>query len=186
MTVAVANEVILLMRQRGGASYLGEPVSQLEHALQAAWLASLAGASRQLVLAALLHDVGHLLHNLPESIASEGVDTAHEIAGYDWILRRFGPIVAEPVRYHVAAKRYLCAVEPEYRATLSPASLESLQLQGGPMNEGQIRAFEALPCYREAVMLRRWDDEAKVSGWVVPDIEEYREIIESECLRRMN
>jgi predicted HD phosphohydrolase len=112
--MTVAEDVIQLMKQRGGAAYCGEPVSQLEHALQAAWHATQAGSPRELVLAALLHDIGHLLNDLPESAADDGIDTLHEIAGYEWILTRFGPGVAEPVRHHVAAKRYLCRVEPEY------------------------------------------------------------------------
>jgi predicted HD phosphohydrolase len=119
-----------------------------------------------------------MLHDLPETVAGEGIDTRHEDLGYEWILDRFGPEVAEPVRYHVAAKRYLCAVEPAYFAKLSPASIESLELQGGPFNSEQARAFKAFPHHREAVMLRRWDDEAKSPGLEVPGLEEYREILD--------
>ena len=175
--MTVADEVIQLMQQRGGAAYLGEPVSQLEHALQTAWLAAQAGSPKELVLAALLHDIGHLLHDLPESAAEDGIDTLHEIAGYEWVLARFGPRVAEPVRHHVAAKRYLSRVEPEYLARLSPASIQSLELQGGPFTQGEAREFESLPHYREAVLLRRWDDEAKVPGLATPSIEEYRQML---------
>jgi [1-hydroxy-2-(trimethylamino)ethyl]phosphonate dioxygenase len=167
--MTVADEVIDLMNQRGAAAYLGEAVSQLEHALQAAWFATEAGSPRELVLAALLHDAGHLL---------EGIDTRHEIAGYEWLLSRFGPDVAEPARHHVAAKRYLCRVEPEYLARLSEASVESLALQGGPFTAEEAREFEALPYYREAVMLRRWDDRAKVPGMEVPGLESYRAILD--------
>jgi phosphonate degradation associated HDIG domain protein len=175
--MTAADEVIELMKQRGGAAYFGEPVSQLEHALQAAWLATQAGSPRELALAALLHDIGHLLHELPEAAADDGIDTLHEIAGYAWILKRFGPGVAEPVRHHVAAKRYLCRVEPEYLARLSPASIQSLALQGGPFTEDEAREFETLRYYREAVMLRRWDDEAKTPGVDPPALEEYREML---------
>jgi gamma-butyrobetaine dioxygenase len=176
--MTVADEVIQLMNERGGAAYFGEPVSQLEHALQAAWHATQAESPRELVLAALLHDVGHLLHDLPEFVADEGIDTLHEVAGYEWVLSRFGPGVAEPVRHHVAAKRYLCRVEPEYAARLSPSSIQSLELQGGPFTAEEAQAFEALPHYREAVMLRRWDDDAKIPGMVVPALEDYRGILD--------
>jgi gamma-butyrobetaine dioxygenase len=175
--MTVADEVIDLMTQRGGAAYFGEPVSQLEHALQCAWLATQAGSPRDLVIAALLHDVGHLLHDLPESAADDGIDTLHEIAGYEWILARFGPSVAEPVRHHVAAKRYLCRTEPRYLESLSPASAQSLELQGGTFTDAEAGEFETLPHYREAVMLRRWDDQAKIAGLAVPSLEEYGEML---------
>jgi phosphonate degradation associated HDIG domain protein len=175
--MTAADEVIDLMQSRGDAAYFGEPVSQREHALQTASCASASGSPPELVIAALLHDIGHLLHDLPESVGDEGIDTRHETAGYKWVLARFGPAVADPVRYHVAAKRYLCKVEPEYLKRLSPASIQSLELQGGPFSDDEARQFETLPHHREAVMLRRWDDEAKVPGLDVPSIEEYREML---------
>jgi phosphonate degradation associated HDIG domain protein len=175
--MTTADEVVNLMRSRGGAAYFGEPVSQLEHALQTARCATRAGSPPELVLAALLHDIGHLLHYLPESVAEAGVDTRHETAGYEWIQSRFGAAVAEPVRDHVAAKRYLCRIEPDYLSRLSAASLLSLELQGGPFTADEARRFEMLPHYREALMLRQWDDEAKVANLQVPSIEEYWEIL---------
>jgi phosphonate degradation associated HDIG domain protein len=182
--MTTADEVIQLMKQRGNAAYFGEPISQLEHALQAACHATRAtGSPRELVLAALLHDIGHLLHDLPEGAADDGIDTLHEIAGYEWLLTRFGPSVAEPVRHHVAAKRYLCRIEPEYLARLSPASIQSLALQGGPLTWDEAREFETLPYYREAVMLRRWDDKAKTPGMAAPALEEYREMLSSAAMR---
>jgi [1-hydroxy-2-(trimethylamino)ethyl]phosphonate dioxygenase len=175
--MTAADEVVNLMRSRGGAAYFGEPVSQLEHALQTARSATTAGGPPELVVAALLHDIGHLLHDLPESVAEAGIDTRHETAGYEWILSRFGPAVAEPVRDHVAAKRYFCRIDPDYRARLSAASLLSLELQSGPFSDDEARKFEMLPHYREAVMLRQWDDEAKVASLQVPSLEEYWEIL---------
>lgn len=177
--MTTADEVMKLMRQRGGDSYFGEPVSQLEHALQCASLAAEADSPRELVVAALLHDVGHLLHDLPETAAGDGIDTLHEMAGYEWILARFGAAVAEPVRDHVAAKRYLCKIEPKYFASLSPASVQSLELQGGPFTGAEAAEFEALPYYREAVTLRRWDDQAKIRGLAVPELEAYRLLIDA-------
>lgn len=172
-----ADEAIQLMTSRGGGSYFGEPVTQLEHALQAAHLAAEARSPPALTLAALLHDIGHLLHGLPETIANEGVDTRHEELGYRWLIARFGPAVAEPVRAHVGAKRYLCRTDGTYFAQLSPASIQSLHLQGGPASDEEARRFERLPWHREAVQLRRWDDAAKQPGLAVPPLSAYRDLM---------
>ena len=174
-----ATGIIRLMRTRGGESYFGEPVSQLEHALQAAWFATQANSTPSLVAAALLHDIGHLLHDLAENVADKGVDTCHEEAGYTWLVARFGPALAQPVRLHVAAKRYLCAVDPDYYDLLSPASVQSLALQGGPFTQEQVHEFERLPGSREAVQLRRWDDAAKQPGFDCPGLEAYRSLLDS-------
>jgi predicted HD phosphohydrolase len=123
----------------------------------------------------LLHDVGHLIHGLGEHIADEGVDSRHEEAGCAWLSRNFGPTVTEPIRLHVAAKRYLCAVEPAYQASLSPASLQSLHLQGGAMTATEVKTFEDNAHYLDAVRLRHYDDQAKVVGLEVPGLEHYRE-----------
>jgi phosphonate degradation associated HDIG domain protein len=171
----IADEIENLFSCYGGAAYLGEAVSQLEHALQAAFLADQAAAPPELVIAALLHDIGHLLHGLPEAIAEEGIDARHEDLGAAWLDAHFGPAVTEPIRLHVAAKRYLCAVDLDYRRALSPASEISLKLQGGPADPAQIRDFEANPHSTAAVQLRRWDDAAKVPGLPVPGVERYRE-----------
>jgi phosphonate degradation associated HDIG domain protein len=169
----VSGEVFELFERRGREAYFGESVSILEHSLQAAWFARQAGAEPHLLVAALLHDIGHLLHGLPEDIAAKEIDGRHEVVGEAWLRSRFGPAVSEPVRLHVDAKRYLCAVEPEYLTTLSPSSLLSLQLQGGPFSLEQVRAFEQNPHFKSAVALRRWDDEAKMVDLDVPDIRSY-------------
>jgi predicted HD phosphohydrolase len=117
----IVDEVCELFATKGHAAYVGEPVSQLEHALQTAHHAEQSGADDALVVAALLHDVGHLLHKLPENVADEGIDTRHEHLGQAWLKRYCGPEVTEPVRLHVPAKRYLCATDPAYLAALSPA-----------------------------------------------------------------
>jgi [1-hydroxy-2-(trimethylamino)ethyl]phosphonate dioxygenase len=156
-------------RRRGGDHY-GEGVSQQEHALQAAWLAEREGASPALIVAALLHDIGHLLHDLPEDIADQEVDTEHESLGSAWLSQYFGPAVSEPVRLHVAAKRYLCAAEPGYLDQLSAASQESLALQGGPVDAAAAAAFRAAPGAEAAIRLRRWDDGAKIVGLATPGL----------------
>jgi len=174
----IVDRIFHLFATQGSEAYFGEAVSQEEHALQAAFLAERSGAEDTLVVAALLHDVGHLLHGLPEHIAAQGVDGRHEEIGETWLSQYFGPEVTEPLRLHVTAKRYLCAVEPEYLAMLSPASMESLQLQGGPMSGEEAAAFESNRFFREATALRRWDDAAKEAGLEVPGLKHYRVRIE--------
>jgi len=173
----IADEVLELFREKGDAAYFGEPVSQTAHALQAAYLATQESAVAPLVVAALLHDIGHLLHGLGEDIAAQGVDTRHEVAGALWLARRFSPEVTEPVRLHVSAKRYLCRIDPAYLQGLSPASRQSLDLQGGPFSAAEAAAFESNPHFRAAVRLRHWDDQAKVPGWNVPGLEHYRPLV---------
>ena len=179
----VSDQIVQIFEAKGGAAYFGEPVSQLEHALQAAYHATRDNAPDWLVAAALLHDIGHLLHDMPEHVADLGIDARHEDIGHAWLARYFGPEVTVPVRMHVDAKRYLCATDPEYLSLLSPASVESLQLQGGPFTEAEASAFEQTPFAREALRLRRWDDLAKVPGMRVPGLESYRATIEAAQLR---
>ena len=163
---------------RGGArDYGGERVTQLAHALQCAQAAERDGAAPALVAAALLHDIGHLIHDLGPEPAAPGVVDRHEHGGADWLARRFGPAVAEPVRLHVDAKRYLCATEASYFATLSPASVRSLDLQGGPMRPDEAAAFIARPHAADAVRLRRWDEAAKVPGCETPGLAHYRDAL---------
>jgi phosphonate degradation associated HDIG domain protein len=175
--MSVFDEIYRLFALRGDAAYFGEPVSQTEHALQTAHLAEQDGAPQSLVVAALLHDVGHLVHGLPEDIAEQGMDARHEEAGKAWLARYFGPEVTEPVRLHVPAKRYLCRVDQSYLNGLSPASIRSLELQGGPFNSQEAVNFEKRRYFSEAVRLRRWDDLAKVRGLAVPGLEHYRAAI---------
>jgi [1-hydroxy-2-(trimethylamino)ethyl]phosphonate dioxygenase len=172
--VDIIEQIISLYRQRGDAMYGGEAVSQTEHALQTAYLAERDGSASTLIAAALLHDIGHLVHDLPDNAADLGLDDEHEALGARWLETYFGPAVTEPGKLHVAAKRYLCAVDPTYLSRLSPASVQSLALQGGAFSERDARAFEALPFALDAVKLRRWDDEAKIPGWAVPALDHYR------------
>ena len=130
-----------LFARSGGQLYFGEPVTQRTHALQCAWFATQDGAGGALVVAALLHDVGHLIQSEGEDAANRGVDTMHEEIGYRWLTRFFGKGVTEPVRLHVAAKRYLCAIDPHYAAALSPASRQSLEMQGGAMSPDELSRF---------------------------------------------
>jgi [1-hydroxy-2-(trimethylamino)ethyl]phosphonate dioxygenase len=173
----ITDQIFSLFEARGHDAYFGEDVSQQEHALQAAHLAENAKVRPALIVAALLHDIGHLIHGLPENIADQGVDGYHEAAGAKWLSAHFGPEVTEPIRLHVDAKRYLCATDPAYPARLSPSSIQSLALQGGPANPEEVRALEANPYFAGAVLLRRWDDTAKVPGLKVPGFEHYKSLI---------
>jgi gamma-butyrobetaine dioxygenase len=175
---AMTDRIRDLFGERGRAAYLGEAVTQEEHALQAAWAAEKDGAAASLIAAALLHDVGHLLHDL-DYAAERGVDDCHEERGRLWLEEHFPPEVCEPVRLHVAAKRYLCAAEAGYFEGLSPASVLSLDLQGGPMTEEEATAFRAGPFAAAAVALRRWDEEAKIPGLATPPLEHFMPYLES-------
>lgn len=174
----VVSTLFAILNDRGHRAYFGEAVSELEHALQAAWLAQDSGASDALVAAALLHDLGHLLHGLNENIAEDGVDGHHEDVGAAWLRPFFGPEVTETIQLHVAAKRYLAAVNPNYGEALSEASRQSLQLQGGPFSKDEASTFEQHPHSAAAVALRSWDDAAKVPGAPVPALETYRNLLE--------
>ncbi|GFZ96749.1 phosphonate degradation HD-domain oxygenase [Dyella caseinilytica] len=171
------DQLLDLLSKQGESAYFGEPVSVLEHCLQCAHFAEQSHASPSTIVAALLHDIGHVLHGLPEDIAQHGLDGAHEEVAATYLARWFGEDVTETVRLHVAAKRYLCATDSAYISRLSPASIESLQLQGGPMSNEEVAAFEALPNARVAVQLRRWDDEAKIPKLDVPGLAHYRPIL---------
>jgi len=175
-------EISALFTARGSATYFGEAITQSEHALQTAQLAESDAAPPTLVVAALLHDIGHLLHRAGEDVAARGIDTRHERIGARWLTPRFSADVSEPVRLHVAAKRYLCGIDPDYLGRLSAASAQSLELQGGAMRRGEAIQFERQDHWREAVRLRRWDEEAKVIGLRVPPLEHYRDVIEA-CRR---
>jgi phosphonate degradation associated HDIG domain protein len=173
-----------LFRTHGRAAYLGEPVSQAEHALQAATLAEQAGAAAPLVAAALLHDVGHLLDAHAPDPTTARDDHAHEEVGAAWLERHFPEAVTRPVRLHVAAKRYLCAAGPEYLARLSAASAASLRLQGGPFTPVQADAFRADPFADDALRLRRWDEQAKVAGLPTPALAHFLGHLEASLRRQ--
>lgn len=165
--------------RRGGDGYGSERVRQLDHALQCAALAEEEGAPASLVTAALLHDIGHLVHDLGDNPAARGIDDRHELVGREWLARWFGEAVTEPVRLHVNAKRFLTATDPGYFATLSTGSVRSLVLQGGPFTAELAAAFISLPYAPEAVRLRRWDEAAKVPGKTTPGLAHFRPCLEA-------
>lgn len=170
------DEIFALFERQGKAAYFGEDVSQEEHALQAAHFAAEEGAPEALVVAALLHDIGHLI-DARQDAADHGIDARHEDAGCDWLARYYPPAVTEPVRLHVAAKRYLCSIDANYLRGLSAASVKSLHLQGGVFTKDEAADFLRLPFGEDAVRLRHWDDAGKVVGLAVPGLAAYRDAL---------
>ncbi len=180
--MSVTDDILAIFQRRGAGAYFGESVSMTEHALQAAHFAQTAAAPPGLVVAALLHDIGHLIDDVPDDLADWTADAHHEEIGGHWLARRFRPEVSEPVRLHVPAKRYLLATDPEYFAKLSPASVVTLKLQGGPMAAHEVAKFETERFYREAVRVRQWDDQGKMAGLKTPGLGDYRALIEKLTL----
>lgn len=164
------DELLTLLEAHGHSQYGGEAVTQLEHALQAATLAEQQHAGAELITAALLHDIGHLLHNLPADAPDAGIDDHHENVAGNFLRKLFPLAVTEPIRLHVTAKRYLCAVDPAYFETLSQPSIVSLRLQGGPMTSEEAAEFSQHPHCEAAVRLRRWDDAAKITNQPTPPL----------------
>ncbi len=173
MSDPLRQELLDIFVGRATRRYGLSAINQLQHALQAAALAEKDEAPPATVLASLLHDVGHMIHRLGEDPAARGVDDVHEELGAKWLAERFCPEVSEPVRLHVAAKRYLCTVESDYFGKLSPDSVRSLELQGGVMSADELDAFRANPYHAEAVRLRRYDEAAKDPRASTPDFDHY-------------
>ena len=150
-----------IFERRGGEEYLGEPVTMAEHMLQGAHFAEKAGESELIIVSALLHDIGHFTSEFGTFEMSDTHDKFHEAAGAQVLQEFFPTLVVDCVRHHVAAKRYLCATRPEYYKRLSDASIHSLNLQGGAMNEEEVAEFEQNPNLKEIVKVRHYDDAGK-------------------------
>lgn len=174
---AILDELADLFADQDAGEYLGEAVTMAEHMLQAGAIAEAEGAPQHLIAAALLHDIGHFHGPLTGRDLMAGEDNRHSHTGADRLAKRFGPEVTEPIRLHVAAKRYLCATEPGYAARLSEASVYTLGVQGGPMGEAEARAFAAGPYAVDALRVRRWDEAAKDADACVPDFTHFRPLL---------
>jgi phosphonate degradation associated HDIG domain protein len=175
------DEILVVYIDKGSSDYGGEPVNQLEHALQTAMLAEHDGADASLIVASLLHDYGHLIHNFGEDVFKTGLDDRHEILGAENLSAHFGEAVTMPIRMHVEAKRYLCAIDPQYMKNLSPASIWSLKLQGDLFAAAEHDEFIKRPFAAEAARLRRWDESAKIYGLQTPPLDHFRPYVEA-CL----
>lgn len=171
-----------LFNKRGVDAYLGEEVTIAEHMLQAAHFATLNDAPEPLIIAALLHDVGHFTNEFGDDYIEQGMDNLHEEAGSMVLSPFFLKTVTEPVRLHVAAKKYLCATDHMYYDALSDASKQTLKLQGGIMNSQSKKEFERNPYFASAVQLRRYDDAAKIPAMKVAGLNHYLDTL--ECVRK--
>ncbi|MBT9504812.1 MAG: HD domain-containing protein [Burkholderiaceae bacterium] len=176
-------DISTLFHEKGGEQYSGEPVTQLQHALQSAELAESEGADDALITAALLHDLGHLLHDLGDTPSLRGVDDVHQYFALPFLRGLFSDRVLDAIKLHVDAKRYLCATRPGYWEALSADSKRSLVLQGGVFEGEQIAAFEGLPHAQDAVRLRLWDDLAKRADHVTPTLAHYMAIAQRCALQ---
>ena len=175
----IVNYIEDIFDRRGAESYLGEDVTMSQHMLQAAQCAEKSGADDSLIVAALLHDIGHYKNEIPETALAKGKNNYHEEAGANFLEDYFPVSVVEPIRQHVAAKRYLCAVKSDYFDRLSPASVHTLNLQGGPMNKEEVKEFEKNDYLEQCVKLRYWDEDAKNPKRVHPAFSYYRPLVES-------
>lgn len=171
--------------RRGAESYLGEAVTMSQHMLQGARLAEEAGASDELIAAALLHDIGHYTNEFGADAAALGVDNHHDEAGAAAIAPYFPSVVTDCVRAHVAAKRYLCAVDPEYFGRLSQASVDTLKLQGGPMSAEEAAAFRRGENLDAIIQVRIWDDEGKDPDRDTPPFDHYAPILRRVAARHL-
>ena len=163
-------DIELLFARHGSAQYSGEPVTQLEHALQTAHLAEQSGADDALVTACLLHDLGHLLNQQGDTPSLRGIDDTHQYFALPFLRGLFPQAMLDPIKLHVDAKRYLCRANPGYHARLSDDSKRSLLLQGGVFDAALAAAFIAQSGARDAVLLRQWDDLAKQADLETPTL----------------
>ena len=167
-----------IFSRRGGEEYLGEPVTMAEHMLQGATLAEQNGEDELIIVAALLHDIGHFTSEFGTFTMDDTQDKYHEDAGARVLENFFPPLVIDCVKYHVAAKRYLCAVRPEYFNELSDASVHSLNLQGGPMDAAEVRAFEAKPNLNQIIAVRLLDDAGKSADMKTPSFSYFAPMVQ--------
>jgi putative nucleotidyltransferase with HDIG domain len=176
----IADEIIELLLSKGGSEYIGEPVTKLEHMVQSAELAAEKGLGEELILAALLHDIGHICVPTTQYNNMGGLGLQdHEFLGASFLHSRgFSERVVQAVELHVPAKRYLCFKYPEYLALLSEASLQTLAYQGGPMSPYEAGVFEENPYLDDIIAIRKIDEEAKIEGKPLPEsFESYKQMM---------
>lgn len=182
MKFSVEN-IINLFAEKGSQMYGHEAVTQLEHGLQCATLASESGQSNEMIIACLLHDLGHLIHSLGDDASSQDIDDLHEYRALPMLQKLFEPAVTEPIRLHVGAKRYLCAIDIDYWKKLSNASKTSLELQGGVFSLEAASGFIRQPYAKFAVQLRIYDDQAKMLNKSTPPLSYFTQYMNA-CLKK--
>lgn len=167
-----------IFARRGGEEYLGEPVTMAQHMLQGATIAEQNGLPEEIIVGALLHDIGHFTSEFGTYHPDDTEDRHHEDAGEAVLAPFFPPVITDCVKYHVAAKRYLCATKPEYFARLSPASVHTLELQGGPMSAEEVAEFEANPNLKEIVQVRYLDEAGKCADMETPSFDHFAPMVQ--------
>lgn len=167
-----------IFTRRGGEEYLGEPVTMAEHMLQGAHFAEKAGEPEVIIVSALLHDIGHFTSEFGTFSMDDVNDKFHEDAGAEVLEPFFPTLVTDCVRYHVAAKRYLCTAKPSYYDRLSEASIHSLNLQGGPMNADEVTEFEKNPNLKEIVKVRYYDEAGKRADLEIQPFSHYAPMVQ--------
>jgi gamma-butyrobetaine dioxygenase len=175
----VFKEIEKIFAASVGEEYLGEDVKLVEHMLQCGDIAKSVSAPEHLVVAALLHDIGHLLVDDASEAHHSGVDRHHDVVGAKWLEERFPATVSEPVRLHVAAKRYLVTTNHDYLSKLSHASVQTLYRQGGPLNQDEVIEFISREGAEDAVRVRLWDDLAKVRDKPTSTLADFKAAIDS-------
>jgi len=175
----ITDEIMALYQAHGGSEYAGEKVSQLEHMVQAAQMAEEEGYDDEVILAAFLHDIGHICEAAAGANEMDGFGIRdHESIGAEFLRERgFSKKVVRLVESHVEAKRYLTARDPVYYTQLSEASKRTLEFQGGPMTEEEADAFELYPLFTLIIKMRNWDEQAKIEHKPLPELERYREMM---------
>ncbi len=163
--------------------YLGEKVTIAEHMIQTAMLAEKNNSPQSLICACLLHDIGHFIIQDPDQLVSKSVDGKHEDIAFNFLKNYFKPEVTEPIKLHVSAKRYLCR-EKSYYNLLSKASKVSLELQGRKMSDDEAQKFILLKYHKDAITLRKYDDEGKIPNMKIKNINDYKELITTHLLNQ--
>ena len=174
-----------IFEKRGDEEYLGEPVTMGQHMLQGATMAEKSRESDEIIIGTLLHDIGHFTSEFGTFSMEDTEDRYHEDAGAAVLEQFFPKVITDCCRHHVAAKRYLCATDPEYFQKLSTASVHSLNLQGGPMSEAELKDFEKNPNLKKILKVRLYDDAGKIPDMITPSFWHFaplvQKMVDSHC-----